>query len=169
MYDDAKVTLLPGIFTLDPQTGVITAGTAVTAPHHPGANIATTYADGIRHQEALELWHNYESACEFETKALDHAFGSALLDKQDENGALTDEAKALYQGLWTDKMTGMMKDQEIRTAGNIIDSSFDPSDTMAFFYATYQDGEYILTQLDQAVDQEKMIRNAVGNLEEHVD
>ena len=60
-----------------------------------------------------------------------------------------------------------MKDKEIRTAEKIIDSSFDPSDTMAFFYATYQDGEYILTQLDQAVDQEKMIRNAVGNLEEH--
>ena len=40
---------------------------------------------------------------------------------------------------------------------------------MAFFYATYQDGEYILTQLYQAVDQEKMIRNAVGKLEEHVD
>ena len=40
---------------------------------------------------------------------------------------------------------------------------------MAFFYTTYQDGEYILTQLDQMVDQEKMIRNAVGNLEEHAD
>ena len=83
MYDDAKFTLLPGIFTRDPQTGVITAGTAVTAPQNPGANIPTTYADGIRHQEALELWHNYESACEFANKALDHAFGSALLDKQD--------------------------------------------------------------------------------------
>ena len=47
-------------------------------------------------------------------------------------------------------------------AEKIIDSSFDTSDTMAFFYATYQDGEYILTQLDQSVDQEKMIRNAVG-------
>ena len=66
-------------------------------------------------------------------------------------------------------MTGMMKDQGIRTAENILDSSFDSSDTMAFFYATYQGGEYILTRLDQAVDQEKMIRNAVGNLEEHVD
>ena len=83
MYDEAKFTLLPGICTRDPQTGVITAGTVVTAPHHPGENIATTYADDIRHQEALELWHNYESACEFATKALDHAFGSALLDKQD--------------------------------------------------------------------------------------
>ena len=91
------------------------------------------------------------------------------MDKQDENGALTDEAKALYHGLWTDKMTGMMKDQEIRTAENIIDSYFDPSDTMAFLYATYQYGEYILTQLDQAVDQEKIIRNAVGNLEECAD
>ena len=110
MYDDAKFTLLPGICTRDPQTGVITAGTAVTAPQHPGANIATTYADGICHQGALQLWHKYESACEFATKELDHAFGSALLDKQDENGALTDEAKALYQGLWTDKITGMMKD-----------------------------------------------------------
>ena len=40
---------------------------------------------------------------------------------------------------------------------------------MTLFYATYQDGEYILTQLDQAVDQDKMIRNAVGNLEEHAD
>ena len=50
MYDDAKFTLLPGICTRDPQTGVITAGTAVTAPRHPGANIATTYADGICHQ-----------------------------------------------------------------------------------------------------------------------
>ena len=66
-------------------------------------------------------------------------------------------------------MTGMMKDQEIRTAEKIIDSFFYPSDAMAFFYAAYQDGEYILTQLDQAVDQEKMIRNAVGNLEEHAD
>ena len=65
-------------------------------------------------------------------------------------------------------MPGMMKDREIRTAEKIIDSSFDPSDTMALFYATYQDGEYILTQLDQAFDQEKMIRNTVGNLEEHV-
>ena len=72
---------------------------------------------------------------------MDHAFGSALLDKKDENGALTDEAKALYKGLWTDKMTGMMKDREIRTAENIIDSSFDTSDTMAFFYAAYQDDE----------------------------
>ena len=62
-----------------------------------------------------------------------------------------------------------MKDREIRTAEKIIDSSFDLYDTMAFFYATYQDGEYILTQLSQAVDQEKMIRNAVGNLEEHAD
>ena len=53
MYDDAKFTLLPGICTRDPQTGVITAGTAVTAPQHPGENIATTYADDIRHQEAL--------------------------------------------------------------------------------------------------------------------
>ena len=111
MYDDAKFTLLPGIFTRDPQTGVITAVTAVTAPQHPGANIATTYADGICHQEALQLWHNYEIACEFATKALEHAFNSALLDKQDENGALADEAKALYQGLWTNKMTGMMKDR----------------------------------------------------------
>ena len=111
MYDDAKFTLIPGICTRDSQTGVITAGTAVTVPHHPGAKISTTYADGIRHQETLELWHNYESACEFATKALDHALGSTLLDKQDENGALTDEAKALYQGLWTDKMTGMMKDR----------------------------------------------------------
>ena len=152
MYDDAKFTLLPGICTRDPQTGVITAGTAVTAPHHPGSNIATTYTDGIHHQEALELWHNYESACKFATKALDHEFGSALLDKQDENGALTYEAKSLYQGLCTDKMKSMMKDQEIRTAENIIDSFFDPSDTMAFFYAAYQYGEYILTQLDQAVD-----------------
>ena len=83
MYDDANFTLLPGICTRDPKTGVIAAGTAVTAPQHPGANIATIYADGIRHQEALELWHNYESACKFATKALDHAFGSALLDKQD--------------------------------------------------------------------------------------
>ena len=91
------------------------------------------------------------------------------MDKQDENGALNDEAKALYQGLWTDKMTGMMKDWEIRTAENIIDPSFDPSDTMAFFYAAYQYGEYILTQLDQAVDQEKMIKNSVGNLKEHAD
>ena len=41
MYDDARFTLLPGICNHDPQTGVITAGTAVTAPHHPGANIAT--------------------------------------------------------------------------------------------------------------------------------
>ena len=81
MYDDAKFTLLPGICTRDPQTGVTTAGTAVTAPHHPGANIATTYADGICHQKALALWHNYESACEFATKALGHAFFSALLDK----------------------------------------------------------------------------------------
>ena len=97
MYDDAKFTLLPGTCTRNPQTLVITAGTAVTAPHHPGANIYTTYADGICHQEALDLWHNYESACEFATKALDRAFGSALLDKQDENGSLTDEAKALYQ------------------------------------------------------------------------
>ena len=112
MYDDSKFTLLPGICTRDPQTGVITAGTAVTAPRHPGANIATIYADDIRHREALELWNNYESACEFATKALDHAFGSALLNKQDENGAIIDEAKALYQGLWTDKMTGMMKDQK---------------------------------------------------------
>ena len=32
MYDDAKFTLLPGICTRDTQTGVITAGTAVTAP-----------------------------------------------------------------------------------------------------------------------------------------
>ena len=40
---------------------------------------------------------------------------------------------------------------------------------MALFYATYQDGDYIHTQLDQAVDQEKMIRNAVGNLEQHTD
>ena len=32
MYDDAKFTLLPGICARDPQTGVITAGTAVTAP-----------------------------------------------------------------------------------------------------------------------------------------
>ena len=150
---------------IGPQTGVITAGTAVTAPQHPGANIDTTYAGGILHKESLELWHNYESSYEFATKALDHSIGSDLLDKQDENGALTDEAKALYQGLCTDKMTGMIKDQEIRTAENIIDSSFDPSDTMAFFYATYQDGEYILTQLDQAVDQEKMIQNSVGNLE----
>ena len=93
-----------------------------------------------------------------------HAFVSALLDKQDENCALTDEAKAFYQGLWTDKMTGMMKDQEIQTAEKIVDSYFDLYDTMAFLYATYRDGEYILTQLDQAVDQEKMIRNAVGNL-----
>ena len=76
MYDDAKFTLLPGICTRDPQTGVITAGTSVMAPQHPVANIATTYAYGIRHQEALELWHNYESACKFATKALDHAFGS---------------------------------------------------------------------------------------------
>ena len=98
-----------------------------------------------------------------------HAFGSALLVKQDENGALTDEAKALYQGLWTNKMTGMMKDREIRTAEKIIDSSFDPSDTMALFYADYQYGDYIITQLDQAVDQEKMIQNAVGKLEEHAD
>ena len=98
-----------------------------------------------------------------------HAFDSALLDKQDETGALSDEAKALYQVLLTDKMTGMMKDREIRTAEKIIDSSFDPSDTMAFFYDTYQDGEYILTQLYQAFDQEKMIRNAVGNLEEQTD
>ena len=90
MYDDAKFILLPGICTHDPQTGLITAGTAVTAPQHPGSNIATTYADVICHQEALELWHNYESACEFATKALDHAFRSALLDKHDENGALTD-------------------------------------------------------------------------------
>ena len=111
MYDDAKFTLLPVICTRDPQTGVITAGNAVTAPQNPGANIATTYAGGILHQEALELWHNYESACEFSTKALDHAFGSSLLDKQDENGALTDEAKALYQSVWTNKMTGMMKDR----------------------------------------------------------
>ena len=111
MYDDAKFTLLPGICTRDPQTGVITVGTAVTAPQHPGSNIATTYTDVICHKEALELWRNYESACEFVTKVLDHAFGRALLDKQDENGALTDEAKALYQGLWTDKMTGMMKDR----------------------------------------------------------
>ena len=169
MYDDAKFTLLPGICTRDPQTGLITVGTAVKDPQHPGLNIATTYADGIRHQEALELCHNYESACEFATKALDHAFGSALLDKIDENGALTDESKALYQGLWTNKMTGMMKDREIWTTEKIIDSSFDPSDTMAFLYSTYQDVEYILTQLDQEVDQEKMIRNAVGNLEEHAD
>ena len=91
IYDDATFTLLHGICTRDPQTGVITTGTAVTAPQHPGANITTTYADGICHQEALELCNNYDSACEFETKALDHAFGSALLDKQDENGALTDE------------------------------------------------------------------------------
>ena len=82
MYDDAKFILLPGICARDPQTGVITAGTVVKAPQHPVENIATTYADGICHQEALELWHNYESACEFSTKALDHAFGSALLDKQ---------------------------------------------------------------------------------------
>ena len=169
MYDDAIITLLPGICTPNPQTGVITAGTAVTAPQYPGANIATTYADGIHHHEALELWHNYESACEFAAKALDYAFGSPLLDKQDENDALTDEVKALYQGLWTDKMTGMMKDREIRTANKIIDSYFDPSDTMEYFYAAYQDGEYILTQLDQAVDQEKMLQNAVGNLEEHAD
>ena len=40
---------------------------------------------------------------------------------------------------------------------------------MEFFYATYQDGKYILTQLDQEVDQEKMIRNAECNLEEHSD
>ena len=40
---------------------------------------------------------------------------------------------------------------------------------MAFFYATYQDGEYILTKLYQEVDQEKMIRNAVGNQEEYAD
>ena len=40
---------------------------------------------------------------------------------------------------------------------------------MALFYATYQDGEYILTQLDQAVDQEKMIQSTVGNLKEHAD
>ena len=120
MYDDAKFTLLPGICTRDTQTGVITASTVVTAPQHPGANIATTYADGIHHQEALELWHNYESACKFVTKALDHAFGSALLDKQDENGALTDEAKGLYQALWTNKMTGMMKDREIRTADRLL-------------------------------------------------
>ena len=58
-----------------------------------------------------------------------------------------------------------MKDWEIRTEENIIYSSFDMSDTMAFSYATYQYGEYIITQLDQAFDQEKMIRNAVGNLE----
>ena len=32
MYDDAQFTLLPVIFTRDPQTGVITDGTAVTAP-----------------------------------------------------------------------------------------------------------------------------------------
>ena len=169
MYDDAKCTLLPGICTRNTQTGVITAGTEVTAPQHPGENISNTYADGIRHQEALELWNNYESACELATRALDHAFVSALLDKQYENSALTDEAKALYQGLWTDKMTGMMKDREIRTAEKIIDSPSDPYDTMEFFYATYQDGEYILTQLYQAVDQEKMIRNDVGNLEEHSD
>ena len=93
MYDDAKFTLLPGICTRDPQTGIITSGTAVTAPQHAGANIATTYDDGILHQEPLELWHNYESACEFATKALDHAFGSALSDKQDENCALTDKRK----------------------------------------------------------------------------
>ena len=104
MYDDAKFTLLPGICTRNPQTRVITAGTAVTAPQNQGANIPTTYADGIPHQEALELWHNYESACKFATKALDHSFGSALLDKQDENDALTDEAKALYQELWNNKM-----------------------------------------------------------------
>ena len=61
--------------------GSNTAGTAVTAPLNSGSNISTTYADGICHQEALELWHNYESACKFATKALDHAFGSALLDK----------------------------------------------------------------------------------------
>ena len=66
-------------------------------------------------------------------------------------------------------MTSMMKDQEIRTVEKVIDSSFDPSDTMSLFYATYQDGEYILTQLDQAVDQDKMIRNDVGDLEEHAD
>ena len=50
MYEDAKFTLLPGICTRNPQTGVITAGTAVPAPQHPGANIDTTYAGGIRHQ-----------------------------------------------------------------------------------------------------------------------
>ena len=50
MYDDAKCTLLPGICTRDPQTGVITASTAVTSPQHPGANIATTYDDVICHQ-----------------------------------------------------------------------------------------------------------------------
>ena len=60
MYDNAKFTLLTGICTLDPQTGVITVGNAVTAPQHPGANIATTYDDGICRQEALVLWHNYE-------------------------------------------------------------------------------------------------------------
>ena len=54
---------------------------------------------------------------------LDRAFGSALLDKQDENVALSDESKAFYQGLWTNKMTGVMKDREIRTAEKIIDSS----------------------------------------------
>ena len=50
MYYDEKFTLLPRICNRDPQTGVITAGTAVTAPHHPGENIPTTYADGICHQ-----------------------------------------------------------------------------------------------------------------------
>ena len=97
MYDYAKFTLLPVICTRNPQTGVITYGTAVTAPQHPGTNIATTYADGICHQEALESLHNYVSACEFATKALYHEFGGALLDKQDENGAVTDEVKALYK------------------------------------------------------------------------
>ena len=53
MYDDAKFTLLPGIYTRNTQTGVISTGTAVTPPQHPWANIATTYDDGIRHQEAL--------------------------------------------------------------------------------------------------------------------
>ena len=33
----------------------------------------------------------------------------------------------------------------------------------------HQDGEYILTQLDREVNPEKMIRNTVGNLEEHAD
>ena len=58
MYDDAKFTLLPGICTHNPQTEAITAGTAVTATQHPRETIATTYADDIFHQEALELWHN---------------------------------------------------------------------------------------------------------------
>ena len=171
MYTDAEFKMLPGI--RDDSTNPPTPGAAVAIPTDPnvGTPSVNTFLQAHDHAQKLQTYMDYENTLKLASQMIQHAYpkGDYFLDKMDAYGVLHEHPRKLWDYLFKHYVTGQMKDKEIIASEKMIQSEYNPDESINTFFRKYQDGEFVLIKLGVSPGEARLIRNALHALSQHAD